>query len=89
MNDAVSILASAAVLFLRALQYMVFAHVIISWVSLLGAYLYVRPLEVSVRVLYGWVRKVVPTAFGPVDFAPAIVIVGTQIAISFLLPFSA
>ena len=80
MHELLAWIVSAAVLFLRAVQWMVFAHVAISWLSLLGPYLYVRPLEVAVRTLYGWVRRVLPTRLGPVDFAPAVVMVACQAA---------
>lgn len=89
MSQIVEILALAAVFFLRAVQWMVLAHVVISWLALFGAYLYVRPLEAAMRVLYGWVRRVIPTTFGPFDIAPVVVLIAVQILTAVLLPFTA
>lgn len=88
MNGPLHILVSAAVLFLQIVTWMTYAHVVISWVSRLGIYLYVRPLEVAARSLYAAVRKVVPTQVGGLDFAPAIVIVAAQALVSLLNPLA-
>lgn len=88
MNNLVLLFSSAAVLFLNAVQWMVIVHVILSWIALFGLYIYIRPLEVAVHTLYGWVRKVIPTTIGPLDFAPVVVVIICQLTASLLLPFS-
>lgn len=88
MHELLAWLVSAAALFLRAVQWMVFAHVVISWLPLLGIRLYLRHLEVAARTLYAWVRRLVPTQLGPVDFAPVVVMFACQLAAAFLSSLS-
>ena len=89
MEILVRVLASSAAFFLQALQWMVLAHVVVSWMSALtGRYLFVRPLEYAARTLYAQVRRLFPTSVGPFDFAPVAVLLACQVLEALVLPFS-
>ena len=69
----------AIYIFVWALQMLVFADVILSWLRLAWANFRPQFIANIIDPLYVWIKKVIPTTIGPLELAPIIVIIATQL----------
>lgn len=58
---------------------LVFADVILSWLRLAWANFRPQFIANIIDPLYLWIKKVIPTTIGPLELAPIIVIIATQV----------
>ncbi|NDK08009.1 hypothetical protein EOM39_02045 [Candidatus Gracilibacteria bacterium] len=65
----------AILIFFELLLYVIFIDVILSWLILFG--LKFRPKFISdiIDPIYNFIKKIIPTTFGPLDLTPIIVII--------------
>ncbi|QFR39227.1 hypothetical protein A9Q91_03250 [Candidatus Gracilibacteria bacterium 28_42_T64] len=62
------------IIFLEIIQYIVFADVILSWLTVFGLKLRPKFLAYIIDPLYENIKKIIPTTIGPIDFTPIVVI---------------
>lgn len=60
--------------FFTLLQLIILVDVILSWTTLLGFYVFIWPIRKIVDPIYNSIRKIIPTKFWPIEFAPLITI---------------
>ena len=64
------------IIFLELVMYFVFFDVILSWLMLAGVRFRPRFLYDVLDPIYSYVRRFIPTCFGPFDFTAIIIIFG-------------
>ncbi len=69
------IILMAIIVLLELISYIVIFDVILSWLVLLGIRFRPKFIADIINPLYKSVKKILPTAFWPLDFTPIIVII--------------
>lgn len=80
-----SILIFILFTFLNIITWIIFLDVILSWGALIGIYFRPRFIQSITIPLYEMVRRVIPSSFNGIDFAPIIVYIGIIFIQSILL----
>ena len=73
------------IIFLSLIEWIIFIDVILSWGTLIGINIRPKFMQSITTPIYEMVRRVVPTSFNGIDFAPIIVFIGIEILIKLIL----
>ena len=75
---------TALVLVFILIKYLIFADIILSWLTLL--WLKMRPMFIAsiVDPIYEWIKWKIPTTIWPLDFTPIVILIFMEVFIMFI-----
>ena len=71
--------------FLELIKWMIFIEIILSWISLLGLHIAIPFFSVVLIPIFERTRKIFPTALGPLDFTPVILLIAIYVIQSLIV----
>ncbi|MDD5197337.1 MAG: YggT family protein [Candidatus Gracilibacteria bacterium] len=80
-----TLLLFSLLMFLSLIQWVVFIDVILSWGTLIGINFRPKFIGAITLPLYETVRRLIPSSFGGIDFAPIIVFIAIELITKFIL----
>ncbi len=69
----------AVYLLLELIKWLIIIEIVLSWVSLLGLHIAIPFISLVVHPLFDRVRKIIPSTFSGMDFAPLYVLLAIYI----------
>ncbi|MBP8016410.1 YggT family protein [Candidatus Gracilibacteria bacterium] len=73
------------IIFLSLLQWIVIIEVILSWLKIFGFNISIFFIQSITYPIYFYIKKIIPTTFGPIDFTPVVIIIFLEILFKIII----